>query len=128
MFLFSDTGDAGESFRYRFTAAGTYLIDDSVSGDTGTIGVPVQAARVPGTRRRIQVVWSASAPAAGLVFDVQRRRNSGAWTAWRTGVTATNGSYGATADGRYSFRARLRRPPGTTDATGWSRTDTVLVR
>ena len=128
LFLFSDVGDAGESFTYRFTAAGTYVVHDSVSGANGSVAVPVTAARVPGTVRRIQVDWAVGGPAPGLVFDVQRRRNSGAWTAWRTGTTAREGAYSASAPGRYSFRARLRQPPGTADATGWSPVDTVLVR
>lgn len=128
LFLFSDVGDAGESFTYRFTAAGTYVVHESASGANGSVAVPVTAARVPGTVRRIQVDWAVGGPAPGLVFDVQRRRNSGAWTAWRTGATARGGAYSAGAPGRYSFRARLRQPPGTANVTGWSPVDTVLVR
>jgi hypothetical protein len=127
MSLFSDTGDAGEGFHFRFAAAGTYPVSDSVSATTGAIAVPVEAARVAGTLRQIRVVWSASPPAAGLVFDVQRRRNTGAWTGWRSGVTARNGTYTAPSAGKYSFRARLRQPPGTANATNWSPIDAVVL-
>ena len=72
--------------------------------------------------RRVRVLfaeWAPAAPAAGLAFDVERRRGNGPWRPYlsatrRTGARFDSGRRGT----RWELRARLRRPGG--DAVDWS--------
>ena len=48
-------------------------------------------------------------PPGGLVFDVQRRLGTGAWTHWRTGTSARRVEFRPSGTERHAFRARLRQ-------------------
>jgi hypothetical protein len=69
----------------------------------------------------VQTTWSPSAPATGLVFDVQRRLNGGPWRTFIKGTakrraTSKRGPRGT----RLQFRARLRSHDDPKKATDWS--------
>jgi plastocyanin len=101
-----------------------------------TVAVPVTLAtetrrikrkrRYKGRRyKRVRFVvatWSATAPADGLVFDVERRSGAaGAWRALRTGTREPGASFRAGKRGTaWDVRARLRRDGSQDEATDWS--------
>jgi plastocyanin len=122
--------DAGQTFGRTFTSAGAFPYHCSIHPTSmfGSVRVPVTATPTSGqvgTRFRITVA-SVAAP-DGLVFDVQRRKGAGAWSAWKRDVTARAVRFTATSVGRWSFRARLRRT--SNDATsGWSPAAKIRVR
>ena len=55
--------------RHTFTAAGTYGYQDPQNGDTGDIGVPVNAPATGTVGEPIHITWATTAPDAGLVFE-----------------------------------------------------------
>ena len=73
------------------------------------------------------VRWAVSAPAAGLVFDVQRKApGSTTWTDWRIGTTALSRPVTPRKRGTWSYRARVRKSANGAK-TGWSRPAAVSV-
>ncbi len=86
-----------------------------------------RAARVRAFQRSLAVTWTVQAPAAGQVFDVERRRGAGPWLPVLTGTTKTSTVVKAGRKGtRTSFRARLRKADDATRATDWSPDATVF--
>src|SRR4051812_4569257 len=87
------------------------------------IRVPVKAsvAKLPSGKRRIVMRWAAKKPAAGRVFDVQLKRDTGPWRSFRSGTTDQNGGRKTSGDKvKWTIRARLRSASDKSRATGWS--------
>jgi hypothetical protein len=126
MLLFNAVRDPGDGFQFRFSAAGSYATSSNVSGATGQIAVPVEAAR-DGNTNQIEVVWAASELGAGFSEDVQVRRNAGPWTDWLVETPDSLGVYTAPGPGTYRFRARLVRPAASGSTSGWSPIDSVVI-
>lgn len=110
-----DSGDklAGQSFSLKFDAAGTYpyLCKNHPASMKGSVQVPVKATPGSGfTNTIFTVIWSAAAPPAGYVFDVQiQRPGVSTFGSWKTGQTATSTTFTPDAGaGIYAFRSRLR--------------------
>jgi Tol biopolymer transport system component len=113
---------AGESFVHTFASAGSYDYQCTLHADhVGKIVVPVLV--IPQTSSggtSLRVIWSASPPPEGWVFDVRIKRPGTTFDFWRTGETATEGVFEPDAGpGTYEFRSRLR-PTETTVKTGYS--------
>ncbi len=126
MLLFDVVREPGESFKYRFDAAGTYPVSSNVNGQTSRIRVPPRATRV-GQSDDVKVVWSETPLESGFEADVEVRRNSGAWTPWKTGTATRQGIYSASQPGTYEFRARLVRPAASGSTSEWSPADSVVI-
>ena len=86
------------------------------------VEVPVTLTRLRGgERRRVRAVWSKGAPADGLVFDVQRRRNRGPWRKLADGTASGRKAFALGPRGtRWRVRARLRSAEDEAKATDWS--------
>ena len=111
----------GESVERPFEA-GThhYYCEVHPEDMKAVVKVPAQLARLRG-RLRAAATWSASAPAEGLVFDVQRRRNAGGWKPLRSGTTKKSATFRLGRRGtRWQVRARLRSATDPAKATDWS--------
>jgi len=105
----------GESFSYRFIAAGRYAVRDSVDASSGSIRVPVRVVPAAGgVQTGFVVEWAAEPAPAGFVYDVQLRRPAGGpFTAWHMGATGPGARFVPDAGtGAYAFRSRLRRLDG----------------
>jgi streptogramin lyase len=113
--------------RHTFTSAGTYGYEDTQNGDTGSIGVPVNAPTTGIVGSPIHIRWSTVDPSAGLVFDAQYLPpGSGTWVTWKDGVTSRSGMFMPDRAGTYRFRARLRNGSGT-GRSDWSPPASVAV-
>ena len=114
-------------FDHAFGFAGTWGYQDTINGDTASIGVPVNAPATGAVGSRIPVTWATQAPPTGLFFDVQYLPPGGSeWVTWKDGVKATHGSLLASGVGTYQFRARIR-DQGHTAGPDWSPPVSVLV-
>jgi hypothetical protein len=86
---------------------------------TGVLRVPVQVeprtGATPGARLTITV---ASVRIAGRSYDVEWRRDEGAWTTLRTGIRARHVPFRPARVGIFRFRARVHSSVGT--VSGWS--------
>lgn len=58
--------------------------------------------------RTAAVRWATAASGAGQAFDVERRRQGGAWESLRSATTATDASFTVAAGDAWQVRARLR--------------------
>jgi plastocyanin len=58
--------------------------------------------------RTATVRWAVAAPAAGQAFDVERRRQGGAWESLRSATSSTDASFSVAAGDAWQVRARLR--------------------
>jgi plastocyanin len=58
--------------------------------------------------RTARVRWALAGPAAGQAFDVERRRQGGAWESLRSATTSTDASFSVDAGDAWQVRARLR--------------------
>ena len=67
--------------------------------------------------RTAAVRWAVAAPAAGQAFDVERRRQGGAWESLRSATSTTDASFTVAAGDAWQVRARLR---GGDVAGAWS--------
>ncbi|MDP9295476.1 MAG: DUF11 domain-containing protein [Actinomycetota bacterium] len=99
--------------RFTFDVSGEIRTKDldTFPANTGKIVIPVQVAPVSGTvSSAFTVTWALSAPAAGLVEDVQIKRPGVDWTPWRRGEsTLLEDTFQPDAGpGTYAFRSRLR--------------------
>jgi hypothetical protein len=77
---------------------------------TGTIKVRLQVtppSGSPGTTFTVAVA-SVAAP-SGFVYDIQRKKGSGDWMAWKTGITSKSVMFKPKASGTWSFRSHLRK-------------------
>ncbi len=118
----------GASFAYTFVAAGSYPYTCTIHMNemNGRVNVPVRVSPATGElARSFTVRWATSAAPAGFVYDVQRKRNDGAWSAWSSGTTDPKASFEPPRKGTYRFRARLRRESG--GASDWSDAVPVAV-
>jgi arylsulfatase A-like enzyme len=114
----------GETFAYRFAAAGSFAYRCGLhAGEwTGRVNVPVKALPTSGTQTTpFSVTWASDPPTAGYVHDVQiRRPGSTAFVNWQVGVATISRSFTPDAGpGTYTFRARMRRP-STRKSSGYS--------
>jgi plastocyanin len=95
---------------------------------TGTVKVPIKVSATSGTTATTFTITMATVDATGnFVYDVQERVGSGAWTAFKTGITAKSVTFKASAPGTYSFRSRLRDKTVAGKFSGWSPKKTVSV-
>jgi hypothetical protein len=116
----------GGSYFFRFNAAGTYPVVDPGTPGSSSIAVPLIVGPAPGLAANVR--WSAAAPPAGLVFDVQVRKPATlSYTNWKSGVTTLSGTYTAASAGTYRFRARLRDPSAGGQASDWSPIAAFLI-
>ena len=105
----------GPSFGYTFAAAGSYPYTCTIHTDemNGRVNVPVRVWPEAGKLgQSFMLRWAMSAAPDGFVYDVQRKRNDGAWSSWRTGATVPKAAFEPTRRGTYRFRARLRKESG----------------
>ena len=58
--------------------------------------------------RTATVRWAVAGPATGQAFDVERRRQGGAWESLRSATTSTDASFSVAAGDAWQVRARLR--------------------
>jgi hypothetical protein len=123
----SGTMQPGVLFGASLNGAGTYPILDPTNGATSMVTVAVSAPESVPHRQRYVVRWGAHDLRAGLVFDVQVRREDGPrWTNWFRGTRAFESARSTSVAGTVEFRARVRRQ-GSTTATGWSPITWVFV-
>ena len=110
----------GESVERTFEA-GTHNYYCEVHPDDmrAVVEVPVTLEQARGNRAR--AIWSPTAPAEGLVFDVQRRRKGRPWRTLAQGTTARKKAFGlGRGSKRWRVRARLRSADEAAKATDWS--------
>jgi Tol biopolymer transport system component len=120
---------AGESFSQTFTSAGSYDYGCTLHpGHEERIVVPVLVIPQTGGGTNLEVIWSASPPPEGWVFDVRiKRPGASAFTLWKTNETETQAVFTPDAGpGTYDFRARLR-PTETTVKTGYSPVTSITL-
>jgi Tol biopolymer transport system component len=125
----SGTQNPGSSYSFTFAGAGTYKYKDTLAaGMTGTVKVPVTVSPASGgTGTRFTVTWSAPAPSAGYVFDVQILRPGGTWVDWKVNqITASSRFTPDAGNGAYSFRARMENT-AKGRASQWSPGATITV-
>jgi plastocyanin len=105
--------EPGTHFVYQFDAAGAYryrCADPSHPPMRGSVRVPTRANPPEGpVGTQFVLVWSATPPAAGFVFDVQIARPGEQFADWLVGTTKRKRRVTPTNPGRYLFRARLRK-------------------
>jgi plastocyanin len=103
---------AGDGFSKAIDFAGTYPFHCAVHPTSmkGTVKVPIQVAPPSGSVGTAFTVTAASVAAPNrFVYDIQRRKGSGDWTAWKTGITSKSATFRAKVAGTWSFRSRLRK-------------------
>jgi glucose/arabinose dehydrogenase/plastocyanin len=126
----SGTIPPGGSYAFTFVGAGTYTYSEPGNPQlTASLGVGMQTSPTSGSpTTQFTITWASAAPPAGYVWDVQIRRPSQGWVAWRTGVTSLSDVF--TPDGgtgNYQFRARFRNTANGA-ASAYSRAARVRVR
>jgi plastocyanin len=71
--------------------------------------------------RRVVLTWAPATPAANRAFDVQVKKGSGGWKAFRTGTRDASGRFVRHGPKiLISVRARLRKAKDAAARTGWS--------
>jgi plastocyanin len=120
-------GDFGEVDQGVLVAAGSYPYHCTIHPSMhGVVRVALRVNRTTGTTATTFTFTLASAAQPGFVYDVQRKRGSGQWRAYATGLSSTTTTFRASVPGTYSFRSRLHRT--SDDATsGWSRPRALTV-
>jgi hypothetical protein len=119
----------GSSFAYRFAVAGTFPIVDTVTGNQGSVRVPIKLSPASGSETTsFTVTWSPDALPSGTVADVQvERPGSTTFSNWMTNTSARNARFTPDAGpGTYDFRSRLGNTAGTA-ATDWSPVRSITV-
>jgi plastocyanin len=95
---------------------------------TGKVRVPIKVGPVSGTTATTFTITMATTAATGnFVYDVQQRVGTGAWTAFKTGITSKSTTFKPSATGSYSFRSRLRDKTVSGKFSGWSPKKTISV-
>jgi plastocyanin len=120
-------GDFGEVDQGILVAAGSYPYHCSIHASMhGVVRVALLVDRTAGTTATTFTFTLASAAQPGFVYDVQKKRGSGRWMTFRSGVTTRTTTFQASTPGTYAFRSRLHR---TSDGatSGWSRRKRVVV-
>jgi plastocyanin len=110
-------------------SAGAYPYHCSIHPTmTGTVRVPVKVAPASGSTTTTFTVTMATTDATGnFVYDVQMRVGTGAWTNYKTGVTAKSVTFTSATTGSFSFRSRLRNTSVANATSGWSPRKTITV-
>jgi len=118
----------GDSFSKAIDFAGSYPYHCSIhTSMTGTVKVPVQVIPPSGSvGTAFRVTVAAVAAPSGFVYDIQRRKGSGDWTAWKTGITSKSATFRPKASGIWSFRSRLRKTSNGAKS-GWSPARSISV-
>jgi hypothetical protein len=119
----------GSTFTYTYIGAGWYLVQDSATGSTSQIRVPLNASPLSGTTTTVfTITWSSVAPPAGYVFDIQiKRPQTSTWLSWLDSQTGASATF--TPDvgpGVYRFRARMRKVSND-EHSGWSSAVLITV-
>ena len=110
----------GESVERPFEA-GTHHYYCEVHPEDMRAVVEVPPTLTKARRQRAKAVWSPAAPAEGLAFDVQRRRNKRKWRTLFDGTTARRTTFELGEPGtRWDVRVRLRDAKDAEKATDWS--------
>ena len=126
-----DTGNIspGVTKNVTIASAGSYPYHCAIHPFmTGTVKVPIKVGPASGTTATTYTITMATTAATGnLVYDVQERVGTGAWTAFKTGVTTKSVTFNASATGSYSFRSRLRDKTVSGKFSGWSPKKTISV-
>jgi len=130
-FFTSPAEPPGAAFSQQFGNAGTYAIDDSPSGDTMRVDVPVGVSPASGTcSTSLVVVGARGAPGPLFVHTYQVLIPGGSW---RTVLTDTLGMYfrytpgGHCESGTYAFRAQTVLYDNHGMHSGWSAPVAVSV-
>ena len=112
---------AGSGFSKAMDFAGSYPYHCSIhTSMTGSLKVPVQVTPTSGSIGATFTVTVADRRApSGLVYDVQRKKGSGSWTAWKTGITSKSDTFRPQASGTWSHRSRVRKT-SIGAKSGWS--------
>jgi len=120
---------AGNDFSKAVDFAGAYPYHCAIHPTTmkGTVKVPIQVSPPSGSAGTTFTVTVADRRApSGLVYDVQRRKGSGDWTAWKTGITSKAATFRPKAQGTWSFRSRVRKTSNNAKS-GWSPARSISV-
>jgi plastocyanin len=127
-----NTGDiaSGESKSRAIKWAGVFLYHceyHASSGMRGKVRAPDQTSAPSGMVGDVFTITVASADAAsGFVFDVQKRRGSGDWRNFKSGITSHAVTFKPKNAGTYSFRSRVRRTANG-GASGYSPPVSITV-
>jgi plastocyanin len=120
---------AANTFSKTINFAGSYPYHCTIHPLTmkGTVKVPLRVSPASGSVGTSFIISVANRKApSGFVYDIQRRKGSGAWTAWRTGITAKSATFKPSSSGTWSFRSRLRKTSNGAKS-GWSPARSVTV-
>ena len=119
---------SGNAFSKTIDFAGSYPYHCSIhTSMTGSVKVPAQVTPTSGIVGATFAVTVADRRApSGLVYDVQRKKGSGRWTAWKTGITSKSVTFRPQASGTWSFRSRLRKTANGA-RSGWSPAASISV-
>lgn len=125
-----DSGHLAPGASYSFTVkfAGTYRYHcHPHPWMTGVVKLRPKASPLSGRVGTTFYVRIATVAApSGMVYDVQKKVGSGAWTAHKTGMTAAVFAFKPSRAGTYSFRSRVRKTAdGAT--SGWSPARTITA-
>jgi plastocyanin len=118
----------GSSFSKAINFAGSYPYHCTIhTSMTGTIKVRIQVTPLSGSVGTTFAVAVASVAApSGFAYDIQRKKGSGDWTAWKTGITSKSVTFKPKASGTWSFRSRLRKTSSGAKS-GWSPARSISV-
>lgn len=107
-------------------AAGSYPYHCAIHASMkGVVKVPIRVSPASGTPSTTFTITVASATQSGFTYDVQRKVGSGAWMAWKSGLSSRTVSFSGAA-GTYRFRSRLHRT-STGATSGWSPAQKITV-
>jgi plastocyanin len=125
----TSTINGGATKSVTIASAGVYPYHCAIHPTmTGTVKIPIKVSSTSGTTGTTFTITMATADASGnFVYDVQKRVGSGAWTAFKTGITTKSVTFKASATGTYSFRSRVRDKAVAGKFSGWSPKKTITV-
>jgi plastocyanin len=125
--LWDETLSPDEAWPRPFRQAGSFGYFCDIHGSMrGSVKVPVRVTPSSGGLNTLFTVRVATVDApAGFEFVIQRRRNNGAWSTWRTTTEPTQ-TFDPASSGTWRFRSQLRRiSNGAT--SGFSPADRIEV-
>jgi plastocyanin len=117
----------GDSFGFTFEVAGSYTVEDSVSGAASTVTVaPRVSPQAGGVGTTFTITWATSIP-VGYVIDAQIARPGEPFGDWKEAQMTSSTSFVPDAGvGTYQFRTRIRNST-TGLASDWSPSATIVV-
>jgi plastocyanin len=120
---------SGHSFSKTINFAGSYPYHCTIHKNmTGTVKVPIRVSPSSGSvGASFSVIVAAVTAPAGMVYDIQRRKGTGSWTAWKTGIKAMKATFRPASKGTWSFRSRVRRTSNGA-RSGWSPARSISVK